>query len=247
MEKTETIEMVAEKKNMNVVSPRESELRLVIGKVVRIMAHDIRNPLSSLKNIIELQESGMISPEDARQMFPLFIRESDRLIKLVTNIADYTDVVLKQEQAVAKELPLKFVADEQWCQIENNYKHKHNRFINRISETIVPIVREDQLVFIFKNLFDNACKFTENGTITVTCESAADKVFISVTDNGVGIRKEELEKICQPKSTYNTKGTGNEGGSGLGLFFIREIQQCADKEFRLTSEPGKRTTASFEI
>ena len=101
---------------------------------------------------------------------------------------------------------------------------------------------------ILRNLISNAIKFTNTGgEIVIKTFQDDKKLTVSVADNGVGIAKENLEKLFRIEENFTTFGTGNEKGTGLGLLLCKEFVAILKGEIRVESEEGKGTTMLFAI
>ena len=101
---------------------------------------------------------------------------------------------------------------------------------------------------ILRNLISNAIKFTNpGGTIVISTEQKQNLLIVSVADNGVGIRKEALEKLFRIEESYSTAGTQNEEGTGLGLLLCKEYVEKHGGKIRAESELNKGSKFSFTL
>ena len=99
-----------------------------------------------------------------------------------------------------------------------------------------------------RNLTSNALKFTpREGKVTISASQEGDKTLISVSDTGVGMNQEQLDKIFQLKGTPSQYGTDGERGLGLGLQLVKEFTQLNQGELTIQSEEGKWSTFSFSL
>jgi two-component system sensor histidine kinase/response regulator len=106
----------------------------------------------------------------------------------------------------------------------------------------------DMLKTILRNLISNAIKFTNiGGQINIRCEQTNSKITISVSDNGVGIAAEVIDKLFEISHIHTTKGTSNESGTGLGLLLCKEFVEKHGGEIWAESEEGKGSTFYFTI
>jgi signal transduction histidine kinase len=110
------------------------------------------------------------------------------------------------------------------------------------------VADSNMLQTVLRNLMSNAVKFThQGGAISISAEKTDDSVLLSIQDNGVGIRPENLKRLFRIDSPFSTNGTGNEFGSGLGLILCRDFLQKMGSEIRVKSEVGKGSTFSFTL
>lgn len=128
-----------------------------------------------------------------------------------------------------------------------------NKVIKRFDESIPELLVGDKLRLsqIFINLISNALKFTYNGEVTIVAKKVKiedSKCFIhfEVKDTGVGIAKEDQEKIFE-KFIQIERKEGDYQGTGLGLSIVKRLTELFDSEIHVESEEGKGTTFSFEV
>ena len=101
---------------------------------------------------------------------------------------------------------------------------------------------------IVLNLVSNAIKFTNSGgTIKINAEQNSENVTISVSDNGVGIKTEEMVKMFDISQVLTTKGTAKETGTGLGLLLCKEFVEKHGGVIWVDSEVGKGSTFKFTL
>ena len=116
-------------------------------------------------------------------------------------------------------------------------------------EDDIPILYNDAIKFrqLFLNLLSNACKFTQNGEITITAKynTALQKVSFTVTDTGIGMTAEQLEKIFEAFVQAETSTARKYGGTGLGLSICKQFVELMDGSLTVESEPNVGT--SFNV
>ncbi len=116
-------------------------------------------------------------------------------------------------------------------------------------DNIAKVFADEDMVFsVVQNLFSNAIKFTRaDGVIAFRSSTKENEIEISVTDNGVGIKKEDLEKLFRIDAHLTTYGTNDEKGSGLGLILCKEMIELNGGKINVSSKPGEGTTFSFTL
>ena len=101
---------------------------------------------------------------------------------------------------------------------------------------------------VIRNLVSNAIKFTKsNGKIEIACDGTEKAVEITISDNGVGINKENLENLFRIDSYYSTSGTLGESGTGLGLIICKEFIEKNGGKISVVSEEGKGSAFTFRL
>ncbi len=101
---------------------------------------------------------------------------------------------------------------------------------------------------VLRNLVSNAVKFTpKGGYVEISSKLTGKEVFISVTDNGVGISADDIGKLFDISSNFSTKGTNEEKGTGLGLSLCKEFVEKNNGKIWVKSEPSKGSDFTFSL
>ena len=104
-----------------------------------------------------------------------------------------------------------------------------------------------KLTVVLRNLVGNALKFTERGFVQLDAELTADAVVLRVQDTGIGIRREDHERVFDMFRQADGSDTRRFGGTGLGLYIVRRFVRQLGGDVTLTSEPGKGSTFTVTI
>jgi signal transduction histidine kinase len=122
-------------------------------------------------------------------------------------------------------------------------KAKRNTFIVQVTENYTFLADRTRFFQVLLNLISNACKFTEDGTVTLKIYSklAGDKAWVcwSVTDTGIGIAKENYDKLFKSFSQVDSSATRRHDGTGLGLAISKNFCEKMGGTIEFSSEPGK--------
>ena len=190
------------------------------------VAHEIRNPLTSLRSAVETLEL-VTSPAAQQQLLAILKNDVQRLDRLVTDISNASrlDAELSRDQPRVVDLS-RLIAD-----IVGVYGATPRMGDVRVEwnvddapESIRVLGREGPLGQVFRNLIDNARSFSPPGErVTVTLSRARGEAIITVSDRGPGIPPENLETIFERFYTSRPKGAAFGGNSGLGLSIARQI------------------------
>ena len=117
-----------------------------------------------------------------------------------------------------------------------------------IADRIKVFADIDMIKTVLRNLVSNALKFTNNGgTISVSSEENSENVTISISDNGVGIKAENIKKLFNISEVITTKGTAEETGTGLGLLLCKEFVEKHGGKIWVESEVGKGSVFKFTL
>jgi two-component system sensor histidine kinase PilS (NtrC family) len=196
---------------------KRKEKLAAVGELSRNIAHEIRNPLASLKGSIEILLENRVPEEQKRKLMEIAIKEMDRLNKIITDFLLYT----RPARLELKRFDIISLINEVIWILKTSPKAERIE-INRMGPPKVEIVAdESQLKQVFLNLGYNALEAmsetSKEGRLDIGVKEEAGNIIITFSDTGPGIKKEDHEKIFYP--FYSTK----EGGSGLGLSIAYKI------------------------
>ncbi|QEM10296.1 GAF domain-containing sensor histidine kinase [Mucilaginibacter rubeus] len=215
--------------------------------VISILAHDVRNPLASIKSIIGFKQSDIIDTEDATEMIEMVSDQLDNTIGMVDNVVRWGELQMKFARFNYTDFNLYQLVESVFALESLNAYAKNNTLVNNVF--IDTLVNSDMqaIEFVLRNLVSNANKYTQDGSITVNMTYVDKHMVIEVTDTGIGMNAEKVGKLLSAaKEDHNsTLGTNNEKGSGLGLLLVREFIDRLNGTVTVKSELGIGT--SFKI
>lgn len=219
-------------------------------KLIAHISHDLKTPLSSIKEGTSLLRDELVGPINDRQKDVVDILEKN-CVKLQRLIED----ILNFNMAQAKQLPLQKDLVQLNTIIEEVIEDHHHSMLARnikLSSRILPVEvygNKKQLKAVFDNLISNAVKFTpDNGTIRIMLKSDEKIAACLVEDNGVGIDEEERSQVFSPFYRGKKGGKSVIKGSGLGLAMSREYVQLHGGSIRaLPSKKGARFAVTLPL
>jgi two-component system, NtrC family, sensor histidine kinase HydH len=212
-----------------------SQRLAAVGSLAAGVAHEIRNPLSSIKGFATYfrQRYGGV-PDDVK-VADIMIQEVDRLNRVITELLEFSrPMALKR-----KETDLAVLARQVLGTVEGQARDKGITVRTDLPPGLPEaFIDPDRITQVFLNLFLNALAAMERGGILSVGLARQDErcLRVAVSDTGMGIRKEDLGRVFDPYFTTKPSGTG------LGLAIVHRIVEAHGGEIRLQSEPGKGTT-----
>jgi signal transduction histidine kinase len=231
---TRIIELRVKVKELNTLTD-------VKNRIISIIGHDVRNPLSGIKGILEVKSMGLLSPEEESKVFSMLSDQVEQTLGLLTNLAEWGKLDLMPKKAEINELQINGLVDTCVEGLAINIAAKNNEVKNNTTDVMHLPIDKNSLLFILRNLITNANKFTENGLITVSNHANN----ITVCDTGKGMTAKQIETLLGTNHYDSTTGTHNEGGTGLGLMLIKDFLRKIDGRLAVESSPGKGTCVSI--
>lgn len=214
---------------------RRSERLASLGRLAAGVAHEIRNPLSSIRGFAQFFQNRFKGQEKEQEYASVMVREVDRLNRVITELLDFA-----RPKEPHRELHSAVEILEQTLKVLESELAKKNIAVEKKLEASLPRiwVDRDQLSQALLNLLLNALESMEEaGKIRISMESAGAEVLaISISDTGRGIPKEDLERVFEPFFSTKRKGTG------LGLAIVHQIVESHKGEIKVESRAGEGTT-----
>jgi len=132
--------------------------------------------------------------------------------------------------------------------LENIASKKSIKIINNADDLSLIVGDRTMISSVLQNLISNSIKFTKrNGNIFINSEEKDDKIIVHIKDTGIGISKENLNKLFKLDEHVTTIGTANESGTGLGLILCKELLEKNNGKIWVESIEGLGTTFSFSL
>ena len=215
------------------------------------MSHEVRTPLNAIVGFSQLLIKPNQSPDKIEFLTELITESANQLIEVITDIIEISQIHSNQIIVCEDEVEL----DNLFIEVSRNYEPKCRK--KNIEFQVKLQVEIDQtrtisdhfkLNKIFKQLIDNAVKFTEKGSISIGCHLRPDNFYeFNVTDTGIGIIPEMLEKIFDNFRQGETGRSRNFGGNGVGLSIAKAYVERLGGKIWLSSKVNVGSTLYFTI
>jgi len=211
-----------------------------------VIVHDIRGPIGSILSAFQMLESEAIAEEERKMLISIFAKQIGTTFNLVNNLIDWGTIEM-QEKSVKQEVNLKELVDQEFEQVRLSAEAKNNQLTNLVNKAASITINPNMLRFMIRNLVTNANKFTHNGRISVYNDVAETYHRIAISDTGVGMAPEMINKIVRTENVVTTTGTNDEKGSGMGITLIKDFIKEIGGELSIQSNIGKGTTVFLKI
>lgn len=235
------------------------EANLAKSKFVSFVAHELKNPMASIKGYTELVASGMAGPiTEMQAAFLETVRQNvDRMNNIVSDLNDLTKIQVGNLRLDYASVSLLEAIQEVKRSLETQMRSKGQTLAVHVPSNIPPLWADPaRLVQILTNLVSNAHKYTpEGGLVSIGAESTASDasapqgvryVHIWVKDSGIGIEPQDQELVFQPYFR-SEKAKEMASGTGLGLNITKSLIEMQGGRIWFESQPGKGTIFHFTL
>jgi signal transduction histidine kinase/ligand-binding sensor domain-containing protein len=213
-------------------------------KFFSIIAHDLRNPFHVVLGFSDIILHGLdkLEPEKIRKYTELIHSSALQGNNLLENLLQWSRSQTGRITFEPETLNISELINDTIAFLEGGAQRKNISLVTYIAPDLMVKADVNMLKTVIRNLLSNAIKFTPNdGTVTIKAGKLAN-IVIEITDTGVGIPAENLQKLFRLESTVSTKGTQNESGTGLGLVLCREFIERHGGYISAESELDKGST-----
>ena len=236
------------KKQLKAVEDENARIENIRKEFVANVSHELKTPLTSISGFIETLQNGAADDPEARTKFIEIIAiETARLKRLIQDILILSDIEGNIETS--------------------NYRFSINEVVSKVIEFLEPIAEqkkiniewffhneiylngnEDKFTQMIVNLVENAIKYSnENTTVNVDTNETENQIIINVTDHGIGIAQNDLNRISERFYRVDKSRSTKVGGTGLGLSIVKHTATLFNGDLQIKSELGKGSTFSIVI
>jgi signal transduction histidine kinase len=215
------------------------------------VSHELRTPLASIRVFGEFLKLGRVKDEGKTREYGEYIEtESRRLTQLINNILDFSKIESGQktyhfEQASVETVVADTLKTFEVMLEQNGFTISFDRPAQPLPRVVID---QEAIAQAFINLLDNAVKYSgESKEIDVTLARQNEFVTFSVRDHGVGIAREECEKVFEKFYRVGNSLIHDVKGSGLGLSIVKHIVEAHHGKVTVESEPGRGSTFSIHL
>ena len=218
-------------------------------KFFSIIAHDLKNPFSSILGFCEILtlRYDKYNDEKRKHLIGVIDRSAQNVFKLLENLLQWSRSQTGNIKYSPEEFNISDIVRNIHTLNENALTEKGIKFSYNIPEELNMYADKNMIYTVIRNLVTNAIKFTEMGEIQVEAAENESYVKVSIRDTGVGIRSEVVDKIFEIEKSKSTEGTRGEPGTGLGLIICRDFVEKNGGTIGVESEVGKGSVFYFTI
>jgi signal transduction histidine kinase len=218
-------------------------------KFISNVSHDFRSPLTSIKGYVEAILDGTIPYEMQDKYLNIILNETGRLTKLTSSLLELNNYDSRHSIMEIAPFDLNAIIKNTAASFEGTCSAKHLTIELILTDTqMVVQANEGKIQQVLYNLLDNAIKFSpEDSVITIETTQRSDKVFVSVKDRGIGISRDNINKIWERFYKIDSSRGKDKKGTGLGLSIVKEIILAHNENINVISTEGVGTEFIFTL
>jgi len=221
------------------------------SEFISAVSHELRTPLTSVKGYASILISGKLGdiPEKAKERLMKINKHSDKLVNFVNELLDLSRIESGRVEMKLTDCVLSEVIDSVGDLLTPQMRDKKIKWSSKVDENIPTLLLDDtQIDRIFINLISNAIKFTpEDGTISVNARLVKDTVNVEVSDTGIGISQEDINRLFDEFFRVDNPINQEVKGTGLGLPLAKKIVEAHGGKMWITSKVNEGTTFHFTL
>ncbi len=192
-----------------------------------MLAHELRNPLAPLRNMLELQKRPGLDAATAEHARHVMERQLLLLIRLVDDLLDVNRITRGRLELRVAPVDLRAILEQSvdLCRPVLNH-HRHQLLVTLPATPVAVLGDGARLTQVFGNLLTNACKYTRpGGAIELRLQPGESDAVVSVKDNGAGIPSDQLDRIFEMFTQVDRTLERAQGGLGIGLMLVKQLVQ----------------------
>lgn len=224
------------------------KLETVRNDFVANVSHELRTPLTSIIGYVNtLLDNDIDDPEIREKFLKIVKTEADRLSILIKDLFNLSKIESSTPDLKAENL--KKVIDKTINLLIDRAEKKDIIIEKEIEVDLPPVYMvKEQIEQVMINLIDNAIKYTQdNGKIKVSAYKKEDRIYVEVEDNGIGVPREEQDRVFERFYRVDKARSSSLGGTGIGLSIVKNIIKQHGSEINLESREGEGSRFIFSL
>lgn len=241
------------KRSRDLIMKQISQLEKLIedrDKFLSVISHDLRGPFTGFLGLTKFLSENIesFSQEEIKEVALELYNSLLRQYQLLENLLDWSKIQIGKIKINKQKIDISEIVNNKIELFQTSAKSKNLQLINEIQVNTYAYADSIMISTVIHNLISNAIKFTkEGGKVTISSSQKDNFLEIAVSDTGIGIKKENIDKLFQESIGFSTPGTNYEKGSGLGLLIAKEMIELNGGKIRVESTENVGTTFFITI
>ncbi len=218
------------------------KLNSVKDKLISIITHDFRSPLTQLKSYVSLLNADMLDEKERKQVISSLDDHLSHTLALLDNLLYWSRMQMEGFKVYPRKVMIREMLEEVYHLFHIQVLEKGIHYEVHVAQDLIVYADADMLRIILRNLLSNAIKFTRpGGSILLQARQTEGQIELVIKDDGVGVSSDVLNQLMQEGVSITTPGTQLEKGTGIGLSLSREFAKANNGSLDIESEAGKGT------
>jgi len=227
---------------------RMKEMDIAKTNFLNMVSHELKTPITAIFAHLDVigDMKANLNEQELKSIVAIK-RNSNNLRMLIENILEISRVETGRFELVIEKINLKDIIENVINDMNILAEQKGLKVVSKVNS--VPIIKADSLRIkeVLTNLINNAIKFTEKGSITLTADRQGKSVLVSIKDTGIGIPEDKIKDLFKKFYQINPEESRKLGGTGLGLSISKQIIEMHNGKMNVESILGKGSTFSFTL
>jgi two-component system sensor histidine kinase/response regulator len=241
-------EVLQQKSDLDEQASKLNDLNILKDRLISVLAHDLRAPLSTLRGLFSLLQDETITHQQLLDMIPNVLKKLEYTSDFLDTLLFWINSQMENFDSSSKSFLLKSIVAYETESYHEQALLKGIHLIDNVPYELAASADPNSIRIVIRNLITNAIKFSgENDSIEISASrEAGQQLLIKIRDSGMGMSNEQRNKLFKSKVDSKT-GTNNESGTGMGLLFCKDLVEKCNGKIWVTSEQGVGTEFSFTI
>lgn len=243
-------ELISVTKKLYESEQKLRELNLSKDRFFSIISHDLKNSFTAILGLSRLlsSENYHNNSESVKETSALIYQSSQKLYTLLENLLEWARLQRDEIKFGPSSFNIYEAAEDIIGLFNLKLKQKNINLQNQIDSELIINADQNMIKTVMRNLISNAINFTHSGgNIILKSKLVDSRAEITIEDSGIGIKKENLDKLFRIDQKFIGENTEGERGSGLGLILCKEFIEKNNGTIRAESEFGKGTSFTFSL
>lgn len=215
-----------------------------------LLAHDLKSPFTTILGFSQyiVQYYDELSPMEIKEHINSVNRTASDFYKMLETLLEWFRLQSGRMECSPSEIELKDIIDAKINLLSGSALNKQITLADNTPIGLKVFADSYMINSIIQNLITNGIKFTKpGGMVEISAETIGDFAAISISDNGIGMSKEDIGKLFNFDYVHSTLGTAKEKGTGLGLIIVKELIEANGGSISVYSELGKGSVFTFTL
>ena len=224
------------------------KLETMRSDFVSNVTHELNTPLTSIRGFVDTLKNGAIKDEKvAARFLDIIDIETERLSLLIQDILSLSAIENMEDEKNSSDNNIGEIINEVTEILNPKLENKDINIDIRVKKDVTYNCNRNRIKQLIINLMDNAIKYTEKGSVIISCDESEEDVIIEVTDTGIGIEEQHIPRLFERFYRVDKGRSRNMGGTGLGLSIVKHIVGLYKGKIEVESNIGVGTTFTIRL